>query len=78
MFDKEFWEEIKEKYSKAYSKFRLFYGGFESSLLTGNNEICFCNLEKFFDEQGIILLSWHDTIKKIFYLLPSETSISKL
>jgi hypothetical protein len=64
------WEIIKEKYPKGYVKYRIYYCGFESSLLTGNNTICYCDLEKFFDDNEFIIeiINWTFLKEFMFYI----------
>ncbi len=65
MFDNKFWEEIKEKYPKAFEKFleyeKYVYDGhnfsydmrfFASSSIV---YVCYCDVEKWFDDIGIII-----------------------
>jgi hypothetical protein len=63
MFDNKFWEEIKTKYPKAYEHFINDNNIFNQTLeeFDGNNckfnfnDICYCDLEKFFDANEIII-----------------------
>jgi len=69
-FNAEFWQEIKEKYPKGWNLFKNFIR-MENCLTKLNNKlkvgvwfndkynyrnICYCDIEKFFDAQGIIIL----------------------
>jgi hypothetical protein len=72
MFDGNFWKEIKEKYPKGYMKFYKYRKEFFDNDKTHGNEdlgkltkpffesiinsYCYCDLETFFDENGIIIL----------------------
>jgi hypothetical protein len=68
MFDTEFWKEIKEKYPKGYMKIKkhldpdCIVGGYHLLKYNGvfkdgflEVDYCYCDIEKFFDEQGIII-----------------------
>ena len=56
MFDVKFWNEIKEKYPKAYSelldtKLKNISNGVEKLKV-----LCYCDIETYFDELGIIMI----------------------
>jgi len=67
MFSGNFWQEIKEKYPRAYNEFYFFDGEKEEDLNNGNlqkyniivnkycDDIYYCDIKKFFDERGIII-----------------------
>ena len=59
MFDSKFWQEIKRNNPKAYRKFVL-HGNIDNDnnfrkYESGIMNLCYCDIEKFFDEQGIII-----------------------
>jgi len=70
MFDSKFWEEIKTTYPEAYDEFiktTYFIEDFngypwlikrsQSGRILSQKDICYCNIETYFDGLGIIINS---------------------
>lgn len=58
------WQEIKEKYLNGYKQFCMHYYGWDNGTYESCNHLindyyefnpCYCDLEKFFDDNGIII-----------------------
>ena len=59
MFDRKFWQEIETNYPTAYKEFDYTEAIFDNHIIIISrddyNNICYCDLEKFFDDNGIII-----------------------
>jgi len=68
------WQEIKTNFPKAYEEFitsgyfverkGIHTGNIVNIIHSGNGRfVCYCDLEKFFDEQGIIIIIHYNRCK---------------
>lgn len=75
------WQKIEEKYPMSYHKFIKQYDEiYDNGLLKVvktinaeeniNDDVCFCDFEKFFDENGIIIeiINWKYKKEYMFYI----------
>ncbi len=64
MFDNKFWEEIKINYPNAYKKFIIDFYKLEyyltDSFDLNESHFCYCDIEKWFDANGIIIIIDND------------------
>jgi hypothetical protein len=63
MFNSKFWEGIKNNYPEG---FKLFIEYLKKEY-PDENEVCYCDLEKFFDDNGIIISTFFEIEKNMFH-----------
>lgn len=78
------WNKIKEKYPKVYLAFQKYrYGTLKhivynipkKQYIKFETECCYCDIEKFFQENNIIItINYHDYDKNFYYIIYFKTS----